>query len=239
MVNSTEGSPFHNKLLAKLDSQALNRLKSKAKLVSLGPKELIYRPEQKIRDIYFPETAVISMLTVMEDGGTIESCTVGREGASWISASLHAPSMPCETITAIGGDAYRIDVDTIERELKENGAFHDSVTTYSHALLIQCLRCVACNGLHSLTQRAARWILTTLDRTDHDKFAVTHEFLASLRGSTRSSLSTIVEALDKSGAIEIHRNSIKVADRTKLLKVACECYDIIRRSHAQIETSRS
>jgi CRP-like cAMP-binding protein len=233
-VDDSHQSCFRNKLLAKLDPAAIKRLRGKANLTKLEPKQVLYRPEQKVREIYFPENAVICMLTVMENGETIESCTVGREGATWISASLHAPTMPCETIAVIGGDAYRIDVDTIEKELRQNGAFHDAVTSYAHALLIQCLRSAACNGLHSLQQRAARWILTTVDRTDVNSFAITHEFLSSLLGSTRSSVSLVVEALDKAGAIEIHRGTIKVADTAKLRKVVCECYEIIRRNHERI-----
>ena len=225
---------IQNRLLAQLDSGGLQRLKGKATLTKLKPKQVLYQAEQKIREIYFPETAVICMLTVMENGQTIEACTVGREGASWISASLHTRTMPCETITAVGGEAYRIDADLFDKELRENAEFCDLVKTYSHALLVQCLRSAACNGLHSLPQRTARWILTTLDRTHVDNFAITHEFLASLLGATRSSVSLVVEELSRAEAIEIQRGSIRVADPTKLRKVACECYEIIRKNYEEI-----
>lgn len=121
----------------------------------------------------------------MVDGETLETSTVGLEGASWISASIGAPSMPCETIVAIGGDAQALDIDDLDLEMRENEPFRDVLTQYSHALLIHSMRMTGCTGLHALEQRCARWILRILDRVAADRFSITHEFLAMLLGASR------------------------------------------------------
>jgi hypothetical protein len=147
------------------------------KLEALQQQAILYQAEERITNIYFPETAVLCMLTMMNDGRSIESATVGNEGASWISASLGAPTMPCQTMVSVGGMAYKIAVKSIEEEIRRNGIFHDLLSEYAHALLISSLRTGACNALHSLTQRCARWMLVTLDRTTEERFVVTHEFV--------------------------------------------------------------
>jgi hypothetical protein len=169
------------------------------------------------------------MLTVMKNGATIESATVGREGASWISASLDSPTMPCQTMVTVGGDAYRVSTEVVEHEIRDNGDFHNTLSHYSHLLLIQTLRSTACNGLHSLEQRCARWMLATIDRTDLDHFAITHEFLAILLGVQRPGVSELVERLAAKGILTIRRGEIRVVDRQKLERISCECYLVVKR----------
>lgn len=225
-------APFLNRLLSSLDAVGRARLSREMKRVALKPQQVLYRPEQRITEIYFPETCVIAMLTVMSNGSTIESATVGREGASWISASFKSPTMPCQTMVVIPGAAYKVPTSVIEHEIRENGRFHDVLSHYSHTLLIQSLRSTACNGLHSLQQRCARWLLTALDRTDIDHFAITHDFLASLLGVRRSGVSELVERLASRGIVEISRGRIRVLDRAKLERLSCECYDIMKKQFA-------
>ena len=227
-----------NQLLASLDEEAFTRLAPYLRPTLLDAKQVLYPARAHIRHVYFPETAVICMLTVMEDGRSVESATVGREGASWISATIGAPSMPCQTMVAIGGRAQRLDIQRVEAETQRSGSFHRALTRYSHALLIQALRTGSCNALHSLEQRCARWMLTTLDRTGDEKFSVTHEFLASLVGCGRPVLTRILSDLEQSGGIELHRGSIHVVHRQKLELFSCECYQIIRQNHqAALERS--
>src|SRR5688500_105335 len=139
-----------NKLLRLLEPSAFERLAQKLKPSTLRAKQILYRPNQSIDTIYFPENAVICQMTVMKDGDTLETSTVGLEGASWISASIGAPSMPCETIVAIGGDAHALDIDDLDLEMQENEHFRDVLTQYSHALLIHSMRLTGCTGLHSV-----------------------------------------------------------------------------------------
>jgi hypothetical protein len=221
--------PHSNRLLSSLNQAGRSRFLAEMQRVELKPKQVLYRPEQRITEIYFPENCVLAMLTVMKNGATIESATVGREGASWISASLDSPTMPCQTMVTVGGDAYRVSTEVVEHEIRANGDFHNTLSHYSHLLLIQTLRSTACNGLHSLEQRCARWMLTTLDRTDLDHFAITHEFLAILLGVQRPGVSELVERLAAKGILTIRRGEIRVVDRRKLERISCECYRVVKR----------
>lgn len=226
--NGHTSGGFQNRLLCSLDEGGRTRFSRHMRRVELKSKEVLYHPDERISDIYFPESCVIAMLTVMRNGATIESATVGREGASWISASFKSPTMPCQTIIAIPGHAYLVPTQVVEHEIRENGAFHDVLSHYSHTLLIQTLRCVACNGLHSMEQRCSRWMLMTLDRTDISRFVITHDFLASLLGVQRTGISLLVERLAAYGVIESGRGEIRVADRDQLEGLSCECYGMMK-----------
>jgi CRP-like cAMP-binding protein len=217
-----------NRLLSSLDPAGRQRVGQKIERVTLEAQQVLYRQNERITDIYFPENCVVGMLTVMKNGATIESATVGFEGASWISASFRSPAMPCQTMVVISGEANKIPANVIEKEIRENGGFHNTLSHYSHVLLVQTLRSTACNGLHDMQQRCARWMLGTLDRTGVENFAITHEFLASLLGVQRPGVSLLVERLAAQGVLEIHRGNIRVADRQKLEKVSCECYGIMK-----------
>jgi CRP-like cAMP-binding protein len=220
-----------NQLLNALEPAAFDRVAKKLARVNLRSKEVVYKPNEPIDHVLFPENAVLCLMTVMSNGDTIEAATVGREGASWISASVGAPSMPCETIVVIEGTALRLPIADLDRELKENGHFRDVLTEYSHALLIASMRTSACNGLHGLQHRCARWILMTLDRVDSDSFAVTKEFLAQLLGTNRPTVSALVSGLRKAGILNVKGRWVTVADRKRLKEAACECYGVIRRNY--------
>ena len=223
-----------NKLLASLREDAYGRLASKLMRTTLEAKQVLYRPNQSIGEVYFPESCVICLMTMMHNGDTLETATVGREGASWISASIGAPSMPCETIVAIGGTALVLKIDDLDLEMQENEHFRDLLTQYSHALLIHSLRMTGCTGLHSLAQRTARWMLTTLDRVAEPEFAVTHEFLAMLLGSSRPSISVVIQDFETRGLLRNERGRVVVGDRDRLLSVACDCYQVIKENYSHV-----
>ena len=223
-----------NKLLSALHADAYQRLRPKLVRVTLHVKQILYRPNQAIHEVYFPENAVICLMTVMSNGDTLETGTVGLEGASWISASIGAPSMPCETIVAIGGDALVLGIADLDIEMKENEHFRDLLTQYSHALLIHSMRMIGCTGLHSLHQRCARWILTTLDRVAEDRFSVTHEFLAMLLGASRPSVSGVIEDFQKRGILRAERGALVIGSREELLRVSCDCYQVIKENYEQV-----
>jgi CRP-like cAMP-binding protein len=223
-----------NQLLNALRPDAFERVAKRLRRVKLRPKEIVYKPNEPIDHVLFPETAVVCLMTVMSNGDTIEAATVGREGASWISASVGAPSMPCETIVVIEGTALKLPIADLDRELKENGHFRDVLTEYSHALLIASMRTSACNGLHGLQERCARWILMTLDRVDAARFAVTKEFLAQLMGTNRPTVSVLVSVLEKAGILDVEGRWVTLADRDRLREAACECYDIIRKNYEAV-----
>jgi CRP-like cAMP-binding protein len=125
----------------------------------------------------------------------------------------------------------RLPIADLDRELKDNDHFRHVLTEYSHALLIASMRTSACNGLHGLQERCARWMLMTLDRVDSDRFAVTKEFLAQLLGTNRPTVSVLVSALERAGILNAEGRWVTLADRDRLKEAACECYDIIRKTY--------
>jgi CRP-like cAMP-binding protein len=222
-----------NKLLTALAPEAFGRLRPALEHATLNRKDVLFEPGERIRHVFFPQTAVLVMLTLMENGDSIESGTVGREGAMWISAIFGAPTMPCQTMVAIDGDALKIDVEDLEREVNRDRQFRDLLSHYSHALLIHSMRSTACNGLHSVAQRCARWLLTTLDRVDPaDRFSITQEFLADLLGASRPTVTDIVNDFARDGSIHLDRGVITIADRRRLERTTCECYEIIKAQFA-------
>jgi CRP-like cAMP-binding protein len=222
-----------NKLLSALDTAALGRLESALQPAVLSRKQVLFKPGEHIRHVFFPETAVLVMVTLMANGDSIESGTVGREGAMWISAIFGAPTMPCQTMVAIDGDALKIDVGYLEHEVNRDRKFRDLLSHYSHALLIHSMRSTACNGLHSVAQRCARWILTTLDRVEPaHRFSITQEFLADLLGASRPTVTDIVNDFAEEGSIHLDRGTITIADRRLLERTACECYEVIKAQFA-------
>jgi CRP-like cAMP-binding protein len=223
-----------NKLLRLLKRPAYERVAPNLKPARLRAKQILYKPNQPIHTIYFPDNAVICQMTVMTDGDTLETATVGLEGASWISASIGAPSMPCETVVAISGDAHALGIDDLDREMAENEHFRDLLTQYSHALLIHSMRMTGCTGLHTLEQRCARWILTTLDRVPEERFLITHDFLAMLLGASRPSVSVVIKNFQRDGMLRIQRGRVLLGNRDRLLRVTCDCYEVIRRSYEQV-----
>jgi CRP-like cAMP-binding protein len=217
-----------NKLLAQLDDDALKRLEAHFKPVSVKLEDTLHQSEEPIAQIFFPTTAVLCLLTTMENGSSIESGTVGREGATWNCASFGSPKMPCETMVAVGGNCLKIRVDIVEDEIQRNDHFRAVMQKYAHALVVQSIRSTACNGLHPLPQRCARWLLTTFDRVEEDSFPATHELIAKLLGSSRPSVSMTMGSFQNSGLIESKRGMLKLLDRKRLEAVCCECYCVIR-----------
>jgi CRP-like cAMP-binding protein len=223
-----------NQLLSALQPADFSLVARKLTRVKLRAKQLVYKPNAPLDYIYFPENTVLCLLTLMSNGDCIESATVGREGASWISASVGARSMPCETIAVHEGTALKLAVDDLDHELRENRPFRDVLTEYSHALLIASMRTSACHGLHRLQERCARWIMTTIDRVDGDHFFITKEFLAQLLGTSRPMVSVTVATFEKAGILNVDGRRVTVANRSRLKEASCECYDVIRRHYLKV-----
>jgi CRP-like cAMP-binding protein len=223
-----------NHLLSALKPSDFSQVARNLTRVRIRPKQIIYKPNAPLDFIYFPENTVLCLLTLMSNGDSIESATVGREGASWISSSVGARSMPCETIAVHEGTALKLAVEDLDQELKGNRPFRDVLTEYSHALLIASMRTSACHGLHGLQERCARWILTTIDRVDGDQFFITKEFLAQLLGTSRPMVSVTVAVFEKAGILNVDGRRVTVADRRRLKDASCECYDVIRRHYLKV-----
>jgi CRP-like cAMP-binding protein len=178
--------------------------------------------------VYFPESAVASVLVGLRDGTTIEVGTVGSEGVVGLPVFLGAPSHRFQVIGQISGEALRMDAAQFVREVDASERLHDALHTYTQAFLVQLAQTVACNRSHPVEARAARWLLTTSDRLGNGEFRLTQEFLALMLGVHRPSVSLAAASLQAAGAIAYRRGKIRITDRKMLHSKSCECYEVVQ-----------
>lgn len=228
MSASHSRNPVGNKLLAALPKEEYERLLSKLKPVSLPLKHVILLPNQPLEYVYFLNSGVVSLLTIMGDGGTIEVATVGNEGMVSTSILLGADRVPTEGLVQIPSDALRMKVNVFRNEVTPGSPLHNLLLRYTQALMNQISQAVACNRLHSVEERCCRWLLLTHDRADSDQFPMTQEFLSYMLGVRRASVSVVAAILQKAGLISYHRGKMTVLDRLGLEAGSCECYSTVR-----------
>lgn len=180
--------------------------------------------------VYFPTTAVVSVISRMMDGGAAEVGTVGNEGAVGVSVLLDASPSPYETVAQIPGAALMVEAGTMREGLSDRVGLRRLLHRYVHEYLTQVAQTAACNRLHDIDQRCARWLLMTHDRVgEAEQFPLTQAYLAIMLGVRRAGVTVAAGALQKAGLITYHRGGIRVVDRAGLEAAACECYGLVRR----------
>src|SRR5437867_12891934 len=186
-MNRPPPAEVQNLLLAALPQADRDRLLPTLDVVPLKLKELLHKPGVHIEHVYFPGGGFCSMVTVLEDGGMVEVATVGREGMVGITAVLDGSSPP-SSASLVQGEAetcYRMRADAFRREMRRHGEFYELLTHYAQALMSFIMQSTACNAVHSVEQRLARWLLMAQDRMARDEFPLTQEFVAMMLGATR------------------------------------------------------
>jgi CRP-like cAMP-binding protein len=196
--------------------------------VALNTKQVIYQPDKPIDYVYFPQMGVLSLLATMKDGAQVEVATVGHEGMVGVGVLLDALHVHLKVICQVPGASVRIKASAFRKEMQRSAALHRLMHRYTEALMIQFTQGVACNRLHTVEQRAARWLLMTRDRVESDTFPLTQEFLGQMLGVRRASVTVVAGLLQKAGLIQYARGVVRVMDRKGLEKQACECYEVIR-----------
>ena len=190
--------------------------------------DVLVEPDRQPDHVYFPQTAVISYVALFAGGGAVEVGTVGCEGMSGIHVYLGTGASPYRAIVQVEGIAQRMPVDAFRRVVDEHPGIDAVLSRYVDAYLMQVSQTAACNRMHDLAQRAARWLLMTHDRVGSDSFALTHEFLAIMLGVRRAGVSEAAADLQRRGAIRYSRGKVTIADRAILEQQACECYGVVR-----------
>jgi CRP-like cAMP-binding protein len=223
-----------NRLLATLPGASRERLFAKTQLVSLSVGEILYHPGSLITTVYFPLTCVISMMTEMNNGTTIEIATVGNEGVLGIPAFLGIDVAIARGITQVSGEARRMSAKDFKEAAKNDEFFDTILRRYTHALLMQIALSGGCNSLHTVQERYARWLLMMHSRTNVDVFAFTQEFLSRMLGVSRARVNIVTGALEKAGRIKHSRNQITVLDWKGLEASSCDCYRIIKEEFARV-----
>jgi CRP-like cAMP-binding protein len=219
-----------NRLLGALPEADFERLKGQLRTRDGEQKYLLAESGDPINEVYFPVDAVVSVLTRMDDGASVEIATIGNEGLVGVSVAWGAKTMnPKEFATVqVPGTVVSMEREAFRDEVRRQGALASLVERYTQAFFTQVSQQVACNGLHSVEQRCARWLLMTQDRAGTDEFPMTHEFLAQMLGVRRATVTVTAGILQKAGFVQFSRGRVAIVDREGLENAACECYGVTR-----------
>jgi CRP-like cAMP-binding protein len=196
--------------------------------VTLVPGEVLYEPDYEVDWVWFPCTAVLSVVTVMTDGRTVESDTVGRESAVGILAALGGAISTSRTFTQISGEAIRLSASRLRRQSGESAALMRLLVRHSLANLAQAHQSVACIALHDVSARICRWLLMSQDRTASDSVRLTQQYLATMVGVQRTTITRLLSDLAAQGILAKSRGCIEILDRARLEARACECYETVQ-----------
>jgi CRP-like cAMP-binding protein len=226
-----DAAALKNQLLAALPPRDWEKMRPFFEPVELSMGKFLYDVGEPMRHLYFPTVGVISSVALFESASTAEMATVGREGMVSADAILGGETALSRTFVQVTGSALMVDLDVFKRFQREIPAFDEVLAAYVRALLAQVMQSVACNGVHFVEERAARWLLMCHDRSDGDSFPITQEFLAEMLGVSRPAVSMVARTLNRAGLIRYSRGIMKIEDRVGLEEACCECYSIIRQRY--------
>jgi CRP-like cAMP-binding protein len=218
-----------NHLMGALPAQDWQAIAPTLELVHLRSEQLLCDSGQRIHHVYFPTTAIISLLHTMEDGSSAEVAAVGREGMTGVPILTGGETMPTRVQVQCPGFAYRMSAQALRGHLGRMDFLRRLMLLYMQALLTQVAQTAACNRHHSLSKQLCRWLLIDIDRSSTNELSVTQQLIADMLGVRREGVTEAAGQLHDAGLIYHSRGCIKVVDRAGLESRACECYGIVRR----------
>ena len=228
-----------NLLLARLPRDVYARIEPDLKAVSLAHGEVLHRPGEEIRDLYFPTTCMISITITMGEGRTVEAGAIGRREVVGINAFMGGrETTQTEYIVQIVGDALRIDAAPMKEEFNRNTEMRDVMLKYTQAMIAQISQNVGCNRIHGIDERCARWLLEVRERVEMDEFPLTHEFIAEMLGVRRAGVTESALRLKEQGLIEYTRGHIQIIDVPGLEAASCECYVVLKEEYDRLLGTR-
>ena len=217
-----------NRLLDVLEPASRERIDRYLEPIKLKLGAVVCDAGGILKHAYFPEGAVLSLLTVLEDGAGIETANIGREGAFGLFAAMYSRVSFNRCIVQMEGSMVRCPIELLQAEFKNSEHVRNLFVSYSETLLSQVQQTVACNALHSTEERMARWLLMMHDRAAGQPLPYTHEFLSHMLGANRKSVTLAAQSLQNAGLITYRRGNITVLNRLGLEKASCECYAVVR-----------
>jgi CRP-like cAMP-binding protein len=224
---SAKPDPRSNHFLARLEPQDYDALMREAKIVPMKFRKRMIRQDERIAAVYFPITCMFSLLVTNEGQPQMEMATIGREGMVGASEALQAQGAIALSLIQLPGTAVRIDANAFRKLVSTRMPMEALIHQHLYALLRQILFGAACNRIHSMEERCARWILMTHDRADEDTFPLTQEFLSHMLGVRRATVNVATGMLKKAGFIRYVRGKLTVVDRPGLESASCDCYRAI------------
>ncbi len=223
-----------NLILDSLSPEDLARLQSKLQPVDLPQGQIIYEASVPIDHVYFIDEGMISVVSVMHNGDSIEVGTIGREGMIGKWVMLGADSVPYRHIVQVAAKARRMRASDLVAELQPDRPLTRRLHRFHAAFNTQVMQGMACNGLHSVEQRCCKWLLTTQDRVGSQELNITHEFLAQMLGVRRASVTEVLRPLQSDGLIRASRGKVVILDPKRLADASCECYSVIRNEYQRL-----
>jgi len=222
------GDPVENRLLAALPQEEYERLRPHLEQVSFDLGEVVYESGEHMDHVYFPTTAIISLLYLMEDGSSAEMGLAGNEGVVGIALFMGGGTMPNRAVVQSAGGAIRMKARVLQDEFARGGNFQYVLLRYTQALITQISQTAVCNRLHSVEQQLCRWLLLSHDRVKADELIMTQELIADMLGVRREGVTVAAGRLQDSGAIRYVRGHIQILNRQKLEETVCECYRVVK-----------
>ena len=218
-----------NRLLAGLGPKVHERLAPHLERSPLDLGQVLHQPGSRMRHVYFPTTAIVSLLYVMEDGASAEIAVVGNDGILGISLFMGGDTTPYWAVVQSAGDSYRLPAGVLTAEFDRAGTTMRLLLRYTQALITQMTQTAVCNRHHSVDQQLCRWLLLSLDRLKSNELVMTQELMANMLGVRREGVTEAAGKLQTDGLIHYSRGHIKVLDRAGLEARVCECYQVVRR----------
>ena len=222
------GEPFANQLLGILPPATLDRINTHLDPVYLERRTVLFRAHEPLRTVYFPTTAVVSLVVRLETGQMLEVGVVGRDGLAGTAGFPVFASMPCDGIVQLSGHAYRMSADVLRGEVLHSEALGSVIARFSQTLHVRCMHMAACNMFHPVEQRCIRWLLTISDLIDTDHVPLTHELLATMLGVHRPTVTVVIRSLHRAGLVDEKRGRIVIKNHDRLVAACCECYSVMR-----------
>jgi CRP-like cAMP-binding protein len=224
---NADGKPVSNKVLLAMPDNEYELMRPDLTQIDLPDHLSLHEPTQNIEFVYFPNRGMVSQVVVTKDGRTVEVGVVGNEG--YVGAGLAAglSRSPVREIIQITGDGSRMLGNALQRILRSAPQLQLILNRHTGLQGMQVAQTAACNRLHDIQQRLSRWLLMTQDRVDSGVLQITHDFIATMMGTDRSTVSLAASLMQKEGIIDYVRGAVKILNRRKLEKSACECYEVI------------
>jgi CRP-like cAMP-binding protein len=225
---NVDGKPVTNKVLLATPDSEYALMRPDLRYIDLPHHLSLHEPTQNIEFVYFPNRGMVSQVVVTKDGRTVEVGVVGKEGyvGAGLAAGLSRSSV--REVIQIAGDGFRMMGNALERILRSAPQLQMILNRHTGLQGMQVAQTAACNRLHNIQQRLSRWLLMTQDRVDSGVLPITHDFIATMMGTDRSTVSLAASVLQEKGIIEYVRGAVKIVNRRKLEESACECYDVIQ-----------
>jgi CRP-like cAMP-binding protein len=235
--NLAQKPPQANRLLAALPEAEWLRIEPHLKPVQLALGDAVYESGARLDHVYFPTTAIVSLLYVMANGASAEIAIVGNDGIVGIALFMGGESTPSRAVVQSEGWAYRLRGQLLKEEFIRGGEVQHLLLRYTQALITQMAQTAVCNRHHSIDQQLCRWLLLSLDRIDSDELTMTQELIANMLGVRREGVTDAAGKLQEAGLIRYRRGHISVLDRAGLEARCCECYGVVKRESDRLVRS--